>query len=96
MSAEEELMNFLQGNPYYFDLTRDASMLKVVVSLKEGGKSASDLAQRFNLDENRLFVKLEDMVEHGLLDKQSIGNQMLFFLSFDGKNFIELYERARV
>jgi len=95
MGAEEELMSFLESNPYYFDLTRDSVVLRVVVSLKDGGKSVRQIAAAFKLEEPKLFLKLEDLVSHGVLDKTSASGAIVFFLSFEGERFVELYEKAR-
>lgn len=95
MIAEEELMALLQEKPYLFGLSRDKPMMQVIKELEKGGKSATELSEMFKLDYKKLKEKLEDLVENNALDKTEQGDHWIYFLSFDTKEFLDLYKKSK-
>ena len=95
MSAAEDLMAFLSKNPLLFDLSRDKVMMKILKEMESGGKSATQLAQDHQVEHDSLSKKLNELVEHGILDRAQEGTHWIYFLSFKAKKFLELYFAAK-
>ena len=95
MTATEDLMAFLSKNPYYFDLTRDKAIMKIMKELEVCGKSATQLAQDHGIEHDKLSKKLDELVGQAVLDRAQEGSHWMYFLSFKAKKFIGLYYAAK-
>ena len=94
-APEEELMNYLEKNPYYFDLTRDSTTMKLLSNLYKGGKTLQEISQEFRIPEKQLQSHFLRLMQHGVISKTQAGHRIIYHLDFEGKKFMDLYKKSR-
>ena len=63
--------------------------------MDEGGKSATELSQKLNVEYQSLKDVMEELVKYNILDKMQEGDHWIYFLDFEGRQFLELYKKAK-
>jgi len=95
MSGEEELMVFLNEKPHFFVLTRDKDLMPILRDIYKGGKTFKSLCADHNMDRKALEEKMLPLVKLKVVERIQKGTDWIYFLSFEGTKFMELYLKTK-
>lgn len=89
--SQEELMMMLSKYPLLFETTRDKKMMMVLKEVYTGGKTATELADKYGIEHNVLEQKLILLMSVDVIDMIQEKKRNIYFLGFNGKKFMDLY-----
>jgi len=96
MSAEDELIVYLQNHPEFHPLSEDARMIGVLNLLAGRGKYLTDIMAKFpGMSESDVLALLDKLNAQGYVAKLDLEHGTLFYRRESCEEFLRLYTAAR-
>ena len=95
MKPEDEWILFIERNPSFFKLSKDAFSLEVLEKIGDGSKSIAGLKIFFpGTSERKIRLSLKKLVEYKVIASVKLDSKDFYVITGDGKKLLSAYEKV--
>jgi DNA-binding transcriptional ArsR family regulator len=93
--AEEDLVSFFTEKPHMFYILKEKELMAILKDLYNGGLTISEVLAKHEVNDSQVSEWFEKLLRLRVIERIQEDDDWRYFLSFDGKKMIDLYNSSK-